>query len=430
MWVVWSGEVEARGKGAAPALLKQAQSAYARGNPAEALEIVEAILNGTPTDLPALDLKCSVLLALEDYEGALEANEAFLAAGATGGKRRQAERMIAKLIVLRTTNLDVNVSNGPATLRIRRTAVVRPFCVASPSCSRHALPGGYEVMAERPGFQPWSQRVQVKANTTTQVDLTLVELPSRLRVDVAVANASVTVDDAPYEGPIEVTPGPHRVAVKAPGRVDTDVEVVAREGKPIDLKLDPNRRAQLRVAPQGATVLLDGQPVEVKDESIELSPGPHELVVKAEGYQPRTVKLPADELSGPVELALAEIVVLPPPPGMTTRRKLALGAGGVAAAAMIGGLALGASSGKLEDQSYSVCPVVNDCDDPTRANSLHDKSERRALQANISFGIAGAAAAAAAALWFTGGRESAVTVTPRMEPGAAASAGVDVAVRF
>jgi hypothetical protein len=133
------------------------------------------------------------------------------------------------------------------------------------------------------------------------------------------------------------------------------------------------------------------------------------------------------------------VVKPPPPPGgsrFTGRRKLALAAGGVGVAALGVGVALGLSSGGLEDDSFALCPSPEmPCSGAREANELNVRARERALQANIAYGVAGGAVVVAAVLWLTGapegrgggaGRASRMTVTPRIGP----VAGLDLTGRF
>jgi len=113
----------------------------------------------------------------------------------------------------------------------------------------------------------------------------------------------------------------------------------------------------------------------------------------------------------------------------TGRRKIALGVGAVSLVAVGAGIALGVQAKSLEDDAFMLCES-SPCPDAAEANSLGDRAERRALYANISFGVAAIAAAGAAVLWFTGAAEdhpSMTAVAPVVTP---SFAGVDVAVRF
>jgi hypothetical protein len=63
---------------------------------------------------------------------------------------------------------------------------------------------------------------------------------------------------------------------------------------------------------------------------------------------------------------------------------------------------------------------VDHCGDAPRANQLLDDGSRRALGANLAFGVATALTLGAGALWFTGAPEAAgVAISPSVGPGTA-----------
>jgi len=116
----------------------------------------------------------------------------------------------------------------------------------------------------------------------------------------------------------------------------------------------------------------------------------------------------------------------------TGTRKLALGVAGVGVIAMVGGAVFGTQATGFEDEAFALCPdPAMPCADAGRAQDALDNGQRRALLANVSYGVGVAAIAGAAVLWFIGGpaptREAAVAVTPRIGPSVA---GIDLAVRF
>jgi hypothetical protein len=94
----------------------------------------------------------------------------------------------------------------------------------------------------------------------------------------------------------------------------------------------------------------------------------------------------------------------PPPEGtFTSRRKLALGVlgGGVVVTAV--GLVLGSSGKSKRDDAYALCPdPMVACARASDANTLIADAHTRGIEADVAFGVAGAAAVVAAVLWFTG----------------------------
>src|SRR5206468_2704026 len=112
------------------------------------------------------------------------------------------------------------------------------------------------------------------------------------------------------------------------------------------------------------------------------------------------------------ELARAEVAA---PSRFTGRRKLALAAAGAGVVAAGAGIALGLRAGQLDDDAYALCPSPSSpCSEALEANDLNRRARSRALQANLAYGVAAGAAAAAAILWLTGAPESRVAVTPHL----------------
>lgn len=108
-------------------------------------------------------------------------------------------------------------------------------------------------------------------------------------------------------------------------------------------------------------------------------------------------------------------------PVWTTRRKIAIGAAGGATLGLVVGIVLGTQANGKQNDAHALCPdTQTPCADAARADALNQTARSRALGANISFGIAGAAAIAAGVLWFTGAPESPahhVALVPSIAPG-------------
>lgn len=384
-----------------------------------------------PTDLGLLGLKASMLLEKRTYLDALDAYQAWVAAGLKGAKLREAQKIIAMLETARTTSLEVFVANGPAEVYVDSKArgVV---CKAAPSCSAPELPGKYKVIVERPGCLPWTTSVTVAAGATTRIPVTLVEKPSLLTVRVTQPGAHITVDDTDYAAPVTVPPGPHHIVVALAGHVDERREAAAHDGAAIDLDISLTPRVPVHIEPPGATLTLDGKPVVLQDGALAMPPGDHVLIAHAAGYDDGRLVIAA--VHGELELALKPAPIRRPPPpslGLTLRRKLAIAAGGGSVAALAGGIVLGVAAKDADHSAYKLCPsATTPCASAATANGLNRRGRSRALEANLAFGAASAAAIGAAVLWFTGAPESNVAVSARAGAGAGAGAGIDVAVRF
>jgi hypothetical protein len=428
---------------------QQAAKLVGNGAPDKALAVIGEGLAAAPADLQLLRLKGSVMMTLHDWPGALAAYQAYIGAGATGAKKRQAEELVKDLLPVATTFLDITVANGPATIylpMITKTA----FCTAAPSCPKiPLLPRSYQVLAERPGFERWSGRVSVANGQVAALAITLAEQASPLTVRATPPDAQVTVDDAAYDPTAKVGAGAHRIVVKAARHAEARREVSAHEGQPIEIDVALNPVVPIQVTPPSAALVaalvLDGKPIHIADGTLELAPGEHTLVARARGFQDGVVKIPAaraDDYAIALDLAplVPEAVVkkteaAPPPaaipasvPGrFTLRRKVALAAGAGAAAALAAGIVLGLQANQLDRDAYKLCPLPDmPCRDAPAANSDNQSARTRALEANLAYGVAGGAAIAAAVLWLTGAPESRVAVNPRL----GSAAGLDLGVRF
>ncbi len=360
--------------------VKQAKKLNTDGSYDEALVVIEAGLGLSPKRQELhqlLDLKGDVLLKLREYAGAEAAYRALIEAGATGRLLAKAKEMVKKLVILQATKLEVAVAKGNASIYLKSKAD-GVFCTAAPLCNKALLPGGYAVIVEAPGFEPWTGRVTVAQGATAKLAVTLVEKPSRLTVRATPTDAVITVDGSPYAAEAELPPGAHEVAVTLGGYLTSTTEVTAREGLPVELDV-----ALVAVAPP--------------------PPPPAEAAPRAasSGF-------------------------------LTKRRTVALMVAGVGLISAGAGVGLGLSSQTLEDSSYEVCPMPESCRDVARAEDYHDRAETRALQANIAFGVAGAAAVTAVVLWITGKPEEQpqVSITPRFGAGAQATTGLDLSLRF
>ena len=120
-------------------------------------------------------------------------------------------------------------------------------------------------------------------------------------------------------------------------------------------------------------------------------------------------------------VAATPVEELPParPGRLTTRRMIAIGAAGASVAALGAGFVLGLQARSRRSDAYALCPdPATACADADRANALARTSHARALDADISFGAAAAAAITASVLWLSGPPESAsprhVSIAPAL----------------
>jgi hypothetical protein len=422
-------------KAKAKAKASAAKQLVGAGSYDEALVAIDEGLALAPGDLSLLSLRGSVLMATHDLPGALTAYRAYLAAGATGAKKRQVEALVKELRPLDTTFLDITVANGPAQIYLPVISKAA-LCVAAPSCAHVAiLPRTYQIIAERPGFERWTSRVAVAADRTTTVQIDLVEQPSALTVRATPEGGEISVDGAPFQSPGKVAAGPHQIKISAAGYAEANRKVSAHEGHPLELDVALTPLIPIRVSPPNAALALDGGAIQSRAGRIELPPGTHRLIARAQGFHDSVVEIPAERAVGyQIAVDLAPVVVAgpptppPPKPSMwTVKRKLAVGSAAVGAAALAAAIVRGLQARQLDRETYTLCASPEmPCENAAAADDRNAQARSHAFQANLAFGIAGAAAAAAAFLWFTGGERAPAEVASRAGP----ASGLDLSLRF
>jgi hypothetical protein len=115
----------------------------------------------------------------------------------------------------------------------------------------------------------------------------------------------------------------------------------------------------------------------------------------------------------------------------TTTRKIAIGVAVASAGGVIAGVALGVSAKRKQDDAFDRCPdPTTPCLQAATAQSLIDSGRRRALEANIAFGVAAAAAIGAGVLWFTGAPDVESPRRVSVVPSVVGEAGIVVLGRF
>lgn len=411
--VVVHGSALAAPQASAESPQQIATQLYQAGEYQQAVEVIDRALVTAPRNLDLLNLKGSALLSLGDRAAAIAAYEAYIKAGARGKNRLLALDLIRSLRDSMPTILEITIANGPATIRLDLDR--KPVCNGM-TCERRIAPGRHKIVAERSGFDRWTGQVVVDKGSTTKLPITLVEKPSQLQVQAVPAEAQITVDGAPYTAPIALPAGPHQIAASLPGHRAERRDIVAHEGEPVDVSLSLTRIVPVRVTPTAA-MNLDGAPIALEDGGLALAPGGHKLTLRAAGHIDLAVAIPAER--GADYRIDATLAVIPPPPPswFTLRRKISVGAAGVSLGAVAVGIVLGVQSGHRDDQARSLCPSPTmPCESAAQANALNQTAQQRAHQANLAYGVAGAAAAAATVLWLIGGPDARerIAVAPRL----------------
>jgi hypothetical protein len=256
-----------------------------------ALAIADEGLALAPKHLHLLELKGTLLLKMRDYEGALAAYQAYLDAGATGANRRAADRIVKSLAAVKTSFLDLEVTNGPAAtfLESKSQGV---WCVDA-KCKKGMLPGDYRVIVERPGFDRWTGSVTVEAGQTAKLSITLVDKPSRVTIKTTPPDARVEIDGKPIaQRELTLAGGDHAVAIAADRFAPHKQTLTVHEGKPAALEIALAAMLPIKTS-NPVELQLDGQNIAIQDGLIAIPPGTHVLMGRAAGFKDVRVDIPA-----------------------------------------------------------------------------------------------------------------------------------------
>jgi formylglycine-generating enzyme required for sulfatase activity len=183
------------------------------------------------------------------------------------------------------------------------------------------LPGRHGVTAEAEGYHPLSTTIDVTGERTQEASLTLEPLPGRLDVDSALDDIEVFIDGeaaglAP--GLIEDVPrGSHIVEFRKhryfPLREELEVEGLGRT-QSVTVDLEPAwGQMEITSVPDGAEVIVDGQPVGTTPLTTEILETGTKLGIAKTGYKTweREVSIKAGTTGAypTVELEVADGIV-------------------------------------------------------------------------------------------------------------------------
>lgn len=199
----------------------------------------------------------------------------------------------------------------------------------------------------------------------------------------------------------------------------------------------------------GLTLMRNDRPLDpmLWNRGLPVDGGDYVIVGRAPGQEEwqTTVHVPHEGAKVSVEVPkfkeLGKVAAMPPatpprhpdvgsatdhdvlrPSGLfTTRRKIAFGVFGAAAIVAVTGAVFGESAKGQQSEAYRRCAEpATPCTQADQAEALIESGQRRALVANVAFGVAAAGAIGAGVLWLTGGRSAerviGVNVIPRVTP--------------
>jgi hypothetical protein len=378
---------------------KQARASFGAGEYDEALAAADAGLAAAPKHLRLLLLKGQILLEKRDYEGAIAAYEAFLAAGPRGANKRKAQKIVRNLQVVQETFITVEVTNGPASVYIDSESLGE-VCVAEPICKKGFVPGTYRVIVKREGFETARESVTLRRGESAGFTGALVEKPSELTVRVSPEDAAIAVDGEPLGAgeARSITPGAHEITATRDGYLAATKPIEARRGEPVAVDLRLDELIPLDVTPEDAALSIDGAEARLEGGELVVPAGTGAFTLRATRAGYRDAEIPvaaAREPGRPIEVTLEKIPEPPPPPppppAEWTGTKIALvaGAGAVALVGFGLGTASGISAAGHRDDAEQLCEPADVgliCATEEGFEATEDARDASAT-ANVLFGV-------------------------------------------
>ena len=170
----------------------------------------------------------------------------------------------------------------------------------------------------------------------------------------------------------------------------------------------------------GLEITRDGLPIDSGgwNTAIPIDGGEHTIAGKAPGREPWSTKITLQPEHDKQSVEVPRFKELPKsvthptvivqqvrgpaePSFFTTRRTIAISVGGLGVVALAAGGILGLQSRSDESDALAACPPgMCSTDGENTANRDHQTAKRRALEANIAFGVGGAAVIAAGVVWY------------------------------
>jgi hypothetical protein len=189
---------------------------------------------------------------------------------------------------------------------------------------------------------------------------------------------------------------------------------------------------------EGLTLTRNGKSLDpmLWNRALPVDGGDYVIVGRAPGHEEwqTTAHVPVEGANVSVEVpkfkALSKLVSPPTSPSMiehpdqeavrsrgvfTVRRKISIGVAGAGVIGVVVGLVLGMTVKGKQSDAFKLCPdPATPCAQADQSNAFIKSSHTRALEANIAFGIAAAAATGAGVLWFTGAPEAKSAIHARV----------------
>ncbi|MEI8092858.1 MAG: PEGA domain-containing protein [Spirochaetales bacterium] len=172
--------------------------------------------------------------------------------------------------------LNVSVNVPGATILVDNTAITIPSMISA---------GPHTLTVTAPGFQPFTQNISMGARGINMT-VTLQPASFPLTVRTNVNGANVQIDNTPVPAfPVALAQGNHTLLVTAPGYQPYSLQFTMQaQPNILNITLVPALFAlNVAVNVPGALITIDNQ--QVVSNPVSVTPGIHNLVVTALGYQ-------------------------------------------------------------------------------------------------------------------------------------------------
>src|SRR5690606_7911511 len=142
--------------------------------------------------------------------------------------------------------------------------------------------------------------VDVRPNDFQKLEVALAPLRASVKIVSEPPEAQVFIDGAAKGTTPLVIPGveggEHALRLELDGYAPHTSRFNVEEATPLELrpKLELAARLEVRSEPERARVRVDGRDVGVTPVSLGVKPGPHEVVVELEGYDPSRLPVEAE----------------------------------------------------------------------------------------------------------------------------------------
>ncbi len=239
--------------------------------------------------------------------------------------------VLAALAWYTFTARSVELRAEPAGARLEIQGALLPFRIGGRFLLR---PGQYAVNAQHPGYYPLQQTIAVGTAAEQFFDLRLRKLPGLVSVDAGgVPGAGMVVGNAaavvlPVQD-MEIPAGTDVVEIRAPRHLPfrTSLNVRGmRQRQSLSVVLVPDWAAvSVSSEPAGAILSVDGEPVGETPVVVELSSGPHQLLLSLanhDDWRGTTTVLPDQPQQMPVvalQKTRARVMIRSRPEGATVQ---------------------------------------------------------------------------------------------------------------